>query len=157
MCSTRRSNRSRKMTDRLLKSELLPSLSRTAGNSVHPRSVKKPSLSAYKFVDTEAAASEGNGNVSSADSESSFDKPDAHEVGSFVASNDIGDGSASPIDWPATPARPQNKIELPLIPDNAHHIERGVTDEHHPISTKEYSHLPSFGTPPSNGTNNVLP
>ncbi|KAH7880298.1 uncharacterized protein C8R40DRAFT_1065377 [Lentinula edodes] len=96
-----------------------------------------PSLS--RTADTEAAASEGNRNVSSADSESSFDKPDVHEVGSFVASNDVGGGSASPIDWPATPARPQNKIELPLIPDNAHHIGCGVTDEHHPISTKEYS------------------
>ncbi|KAJ3886750.1 hypothetical protein GG344DRAFT_69392 [Lentinula edodes] len=111
--SSRKSNRARKPTNRLLGSELLPSLPRTA--KVPPErsgSVNNPH-SVGKFLDMEAAASDAD---SSGDClEESNADANKYELDSVIVADDVGDGSS--IEWSASPPRVQADIErLPSLP-----------------------------------------
>ncbi|KAJ4484192.1 hypothetical protein C8J55DRAFT_559334 [Lentinula edodes] len=98
---------SRKPTNRLLGSELLPSLPRTARVPPERSGPVNIPHSVGKFLDVEAAASDTD---SSGDClEETNADVNKHELDSVVVADDIGDGSS--IEWSASPPRVQVDIE----------------------------------------------
>ncbi|KAJ4475389.1 hypothetical protein C8R41DRAFT_923604 [Lentinula lateritia] len=154
---SRKSNRSRKPTNRLLGSELLPSLPRTARvPPEHSGPVNIPH-SVGKFLDVEAAAS---------DTDSSSDRLEEtnvdvnkHELDSVVVADDISDGSS--IEWSASPPRVQVDIEQSPSPrvyafqsqdESADDMEvtfpeKAFKDSALPVPEELYSNCVRQGTP----------
>ncbi|KAJ3858636.1 hypothetical protein EV359DRAFT_68850 [Lentinula novae-zelandiae] len=113
MCRSRKSNRARKPTNRLLGSELLPSLPRTVKASPERSGLINDPHSVGKFLDVEAAASDAD---SSGDClEESNADANKYELDSVIVADDVGDGSS--IEWSASPPRVQADIERsPSLP-----------------------------------------
>ncbi|KAJ3892201.1 hypothetical protein GG344DRAFT_64824 [Lentinula edodes] len=154
---SRKSNRSRKPTNRLLGSELLPSLPRTA--RVPPECSGPVNIphSVGKFLDVEAAAS---------DTDSCGDRLEEtnadvnkHELDSVIVADDIGDGSS--IEWSASPPRVQVDIERSPSPrvyasqsqdESADDMEvtlpeKAFKDSALPVPEELYSNRVRQGTP----------
>ncbi|KAJ4500111.1 hypothetical protein C8R41DRAFT_863442 [Lentinula lateritia] len=154
---SRKSNRSCKPTNRLLGSELLPSLPRTARVPPERSGPVNIPHSVGKFLDVEAAAS---------DTDSSGDRLEEtnadvnkHELDSVIVADDIGDGSS--IEWSASPPRVQVDIKWSPSPriyasqsqdESADDMEvafpeKAFKDSALPVPEELYSNRVRQGTP----------